>query len=82
MPRNLSVHFKFEQKLYHFIIFTYLVDLNGFGNLEEIYTKCSVLNIIDFRQPSTNNTEFDIDINPENHIYNSLNNTCTYFTPE
>ena len=63
-------------------IFTDLVDLNGFSNLEEIYTKCSVLNNIDFQQPSTNNTEFDIDINPDNHFYNNLNNTCAYSTPE
>ena len=34
-------------------IFTDLVDLNGFSNLEEFYTKCSVLNNIDFQQPST-----------------------------
>ena len=39
----------------------------------EIYTKCSVLNNIDFQQPSTKN---------DNHFYNNLNNTCAYSTPE
>ena len=63
-------------------IFTDLVDLNGLSNLDEIYTKCSVVNNIDFKQSSTNKTEFDMDINPDNHLYNNLNNICTYFTPE
>ena len=53
-------------------IFTDLVDLNGFSNLEEMYIKCSVLNDIDFQQPSTNNTEFDMDIIPDNLFYKNL----------